>query len=133
MKTISYFKVAGIGILMAGVTFAQFTLRGSISGLVTDSTKAIVPSAKVSLLDLAARVLARGWSVSGLTTFQSGQALTVFNGLTSAYDMEPHRPILTISPRAAARFDNSSIHRCFPRRRTTSSAMPVWASCGDPA
>ncbi len=53
-------------------------------------------------LPAAGRALVRGWAVSGLTTFQSGQALTVFNGLTSAYDMEPDLPNLMNNPNLAA-------------------------------
>ncbi len=39
-----------------------------------------------------------GWGLSGTTTFQSGQALTVFNGQTSAFDMEPDMPYLLSNP-----------------------------------
>ena len=39
-----------------------------------------------------------GWAVSGTTTFQSGQALSVYNGQTSAFDMEPDMPYLLGNP-----------------------------------
>ena len=45
-----------------------------------------------------AKTLFWGWGVSGFTTFQSGAALTVFNGLTSARDFEPDMPNISGNP-----------------------------------
>jgi hypothetical protein len=48
-----------------------------------------------------AKTLLYGWGVSGFTTFQSGSALTVFNGLTSARDFEPDMPNISANPNLA--------------------------------
>lgn len=49
-------------------------------------------------LPAAAKVFLGGWGISGTTTFESGSALTVYNGLTSAYDMEPDMPNIASNP-----------------------------------
>ena len=70
MKMLRFFKAAAIGGLMAGALFAQFTLRGSLSGIVTDSTNALIPSAKVTLLDLDRnQTFTTQTNASGLYTF----------------------------------------------------------------
>lgn len=43
-------------------------------------------------LPALAKTVLWGWGLSGTTTFESGSALTVSNGLTSAYDYEPDMP-----------------------------------------
>jgi Carboxypeptidase regulatory-like domain/TonB dependent receptor-like, beta-barrel len=61
-----------------------------------------------------------GWGISGMTTFQSGSALTVWNGLTSAYDMEPDvpnisgNPNLSRSERTFQRYFNASVYSAPP-------------------
>jgi hypothetical protein len=45
-----------------------------------------------------ARVIASGWRVSAITTFESGNALTVANVITSARDLEANRPLLVGDP-----------------------------------
>jgi hypothetical protein len=42
-----------------------------------------------STLPSVAKTLLWGWSLSGIATFESGNALTVWNGVTSARDHEP--------------------------------------------
>jgi len=49
-------------------------------------------------LPALAKTVLWGWGLSGTTTFQSGQALTVYNGLTSAYDFEPNMPNISGNP-----------------------------------
>src|ERR1700722_19000187 len=41
-----------IVVLAASICFAQFALRGSIGGIVTDSSQAVVPGAIVTLTDV---------------------------------------------------------------------------------
>ncbi len=46
----------------------------------------------------AAKALLWGWNVSSITTFESGHALTVYNGVTSARDGEPDMPNVSRHP-----------------------------------
>ena len=41
-------------------------------------------------LPAVAKTILAGWNVSGITTFESGNALTVYSGVTSAFDHEPN-------------------------------------------
>jgi hypothetical protein len=44
------------------------------------------------------KAILSGWTVSGITTFESGNALTVWNGVTSARDHEPDLPDVSGNP-----------------------------------
>lgn len=46
----------------------------------------------------AMRFVAGGWNLSGIYTLESGNALTPFNGVTSARDFEPDMPNLNSNP-----------------------------------
>lgn len=49
----------------------------------------------------ALRAVAGGWNFSGIYTYESGNALTVFNGVTDARDYEPNMPNLIGDPNGA--------------------------------
>jgi hypothetical protein len=51
-----------------------------------------------SNLHPAAKALLWGWNVSSISTFESGNALTVYNGVTSARDGEPDMPNVSADP-----------------------------------
>src|SRR5689334_2160458 len=99
-------KAAALGALFAGAAFAQFTLRGSISGIVSDSTKALVPSAKVSLIDLDRnQTYTAQTNASGLYTFTEltvgrYQVVVEHAGFRTAKS-----PALQLTTGQAARFD----------------------------
>ncbi len=49
----------------------------------------------------ALRAVATGWSIGAITLFQSGDALTAYNGQTSARDYEPDMPNVSGDPNAS--------------------------------
>jgi hypothetical protein len=67
--------VAASLILVTGAAFAQFTLRGSISGVVTDSSQAVVPGADVTLSDVDRN--------QNVTTKTNAEGYYSFTNLTS--------------------------------------------------
>ena len=72
-----------------------------------------VPGGKT--LPAAPRAVLSGWQVAAITTFESGDALTVTNGVTSARDQEPDVPFLSGNPnlsggdRSTYRFFDTSV------------------------
>ena len=52
MKLRNVLSLLTLMVLLAGLCSAQFTLRGSITGIVTDTSHAVVPGAKVTLTDV---------------------------------------------------------------------------------
>jgi hypothetical protein len=62
-----------------------------------------------------AKTLLWGWTLSGITTFENGNALTVWNGVTSAQDYEPNvasvsggKPNLSRGERTFRRYFNTA-------------------------
>jgi hypothetical protein len=45
-------RSAALVVLMSSASWAQFTLRGGIDGVVTDSSQAVVPGVEVTLTEL---------------------------------------------------------------------------------
>ena len=83
-----------------------------------------------SLPALAKPVL-QGWTFSGLTTFQSGQALTIFNGLTSARDYEPDMPNVSANPNLSSgertfnRYFNASVFSAPPNNVKANAGVGI--------
>jgi len=68
-----------------------------------------------------AKTLLWGWNVNAITTFESGDALTVYNGVTSARDWEPNMPNVSGNPnlprgeRTPGRFFNTAVFSAPPQ------------------
>ena len=68
----------------------------------------------------ALRAIAGGWNLSGIYTYESGNALTAFNGVTDARDFEPNMPNLSGDP------NGSGADRTFSRWfNTTAFSAPL--------
>lgn len=61
-------------------------------------------------LPLVGRALLSGWTVSGIATFESGNALTPGNGVTSARDYEPDLPNISSGRPNLSRGDRTFQH-----------------------
>jgi len=72
-------------------------------------------------LPAVGKALLAGWNVSFLTTFESGDSLTIENGVTSARDYEPERPNLSDNPnlsrgeRTVTRYFNTTLFSAPPQ------------------
>jgi hypothetical protein len=68
-----------------------------------------------------AKTLFWGWNINAITTFESGDALTVYNGVTSARDWEPDMPNISGNPnlprgeRTPGRFFNTGVFSAPPQ------------------
>jgi hypothetical protein len=83
-----------------------------------------------SLHPLAKSFLA-GWNISSITTFESGNALTVYNDQTSARDYEPNLPLLTGNPnlsggsRTVTRYFNTDVFSAPPQDVKGNAGMGI--------
>lgn len=70
MRSGRVLSAVALGILTTAVCSAQFTLRGSISGIVSDTSQAVMPRVSVVLTDLGRNQLYKTeTNVTGLYTF----------------------------------------------------------------